>query len=145
LALVASSAFDSREKEVFDPMNLSRTYAVAFGVVYTIVGLIGFAVSSTLMTANLIIFPVNVLHNVVHLLVGLLGIAAFLTARAGLYARGMAVLFAILPVAGFLPQPLLGLVPLGGADVVLHALTAILAGVAGWAYADRGGVREATT
>lgn len=141
---VSRTAF-AREKEVFDPMNLARTYAVAFGVVYTIVGLIGFAVSSTLDTANLIIFPVNVLHNVVHLLVGLLGIGAFLTARSVLYARVMAVLFAVLTLAGFLPQPLLGLVPLGGADIVLHALTAILAGVAGWGYASRGGVREATT
>jgi len=145
IASATSGAAFAREKEVFDPMNLARAYAVAFGVVYTIVGLIGFAVSSTLDTANLIIFPVNVLHNIVHLLVGLLGIGAFLTARSVLYARFMAVLFAVLTVAGFLPQPLLGLVPLGGADIVLHALTAILAGVAGWAYASRGGVREATT
>lgn len=126
-------------------MNLSRAYAVAFGVVYTLVGLIGFTVSTTLDTANLIIFPVNVLHNVVHLLVGLLGIAAFLTARSVLYARAMAVLFAILTLAGFLPQPLLGLVPLGGTDIVLHALTAILAAVAGWAYASTDGMRRATT
>jgi len=118
-------------------MNLSRTYAVAFGVVYTIVGLIGFAVSTTLMTANLVIFPVNVIHNVVHLAVGLLGLGAFLTGRSVLYARVMAVLFAVLTVVGFLPQPFLGLVPLGGADIFLHAMTAILAGVAGWAYADR--------
>jgi hypothetical protein len=126
-------------------MNLARTYAAVFGVVYTIVGLIGFAVSTSLETANLIIFPVNVLHNVVHLLVGLLGIGAVLTGRSVLYARVMAVLFAVLTLAGFLPQPLLGLVPLGGADIVLHALTAILAGVAGWGYASRGGVREAAT
>jgi hypothetical protein len=144
VALLASSAVDVK-KEVSDPMNLSRTYAVVFGVVYTIVGLIGFAVSSTLMTANLVIFPVNLPHNLVHLLVGLLGIAAFFTARSVLYARGMAVLFAILTVAGFLPQPLLGLVPLGGADIALHALTAILAAVAGWAYATPEPAPTATT
>jgi hypothetical protein len=46
----------------------------------------------------------------------------------------MAVLFAILTVAGFLPQPLLGIVPLGGADIPLHAATAILAALAGWLY-----------
>jgi len=126
-------------------MNLSRTYAVAFGVVYTIVGLIGFAVSTTLAPANLIIFPVNVLHNVVHVLVGLRGVGAFLTGRTVLYTRAMAVLFAVLTVAGFLPQPLLGLVPLGGPDIVLHALTAILAAVAGWAYAGGAGTRRATT
>jgi len=115
-------------------MNLARLYAIAFGVVYTAVGLVGFAVSTTLTTANLIIFPVNVVHNVVHLAVGLLGIAAFATGRQVAYCRGMAVAFAVLTVAGFLPQPLLGLVPIGGADIPLHAATAILAALAGWAY-----------
>lgn len=123
-------------------MSLPRIYAIVFGVVYTLVGLVGFAVSSTLEVGTLILFPVNVLHNIVHLLVGIIGIAAFLTGRSVLYARGMAVLFAILFVAGFLPADsagrFLGLVPLGGTDIVLHALTAILGGVAGFAFANRG-------
>lgn len=118
-------------------MNLSRLYAITFGAVYTVVGLIGFTVSTTLATATLILFPVNVLHNAVHLLVGLLGIAAFLTGRTVEYARAVAVVFAVLVVAGFLPQPLLGLVPLGGADIALHALTALLAAAAGWFYTQR--------
>ena len=114
-------------------MNLARLYAIVFGVVYTAVGLIGFAVSTTLATADLLVFPVNVVHNLVHLLIGLLGIAAFATGRQIAYCRGMAVAFTVLTVAGFLPQPLLGLVPLGGADIPLHAATAILAALAGWA------------
>lgn len=123
-------------------MSLPRIYAIVFGVVYTLVGLVGFAVSSTLEVSTLILFPVNVLHNVVHLLVGIIGIAAFLTGRSVLYARGMAVLFAILAVAGFLPTDsagrFLGLVPLGGtADIVLHAATALLGGLAGFAFANR--------
>ena len=115
-------------------MNLARLYAIVFGVVYTAVGLIGFAVSTTLATADLLVFPVNVVHNLVHLLIGLLGIAAFATGRQIAYCRGMAVAFTVLTVAGFLPQPLLWLVPLGGADIPLHAATAILAALAGWAY-----------
>ncbi|MDQ6899705.1 MAG: DUF4383 domain-containing protein [Candidatus Dormibacteraeota bacterium] len=122
-------------------MNLARIYAIVFGVVYTLAGLVGFAVSSTLAVGTLISLPVNVLHNVVHLLVGIIGIAAFLTARSVLYARGMAVLFVILFVAGFLPADsdgrFLGLVPLGGTDIVLHAATAILGGLAGFAFANR--------
>jgi hypothetical protein len=117
-------------------MNLARTYAIVFGVVYTLVGLIGFTVSTTLATATLIVFPVNVVHNIVHLLIGLIGIGAFFSGRAVPYCRGMAVLFAILTVAGFLPQPLLGIVPLGGFDIPLHAATAILAGLAGWLYSS---------
>lgn len=95
-------------------MNLARVYAIAFGVVYTLVGLIGFAIAPGLSTGTLIIFPINGPHNVAHLLVGLLGIAAFLLNRNVEYASFMAVLFAVLTVAGFAPQPLLSLIPLGG-------------------------------
>jgi hypothetical protein len=40
-------------------------------------------------------------------------------------------------LAGFLPQPFLGLLPLGGLDIALHAATAILAVAAGWLYRPR--------
>lgn len=116
-------------------MNVSRIYALAFGAVYTLVGIIGFAVAPTMETHNLIIFPVNALHNGVHLAVGLIGLAAFFTAREVVYGRGMAILFAVLAIAGFLPQPLLGLVPLGGWDIGLHAATALLGAAAGFVYA----------
>ncbi len=115
-------------------MNISRIYALAFGAVYTLVGIIGLVVAPTMATATLIIFPVNVLHNLVHLLVGVIGLAAYFTGREVLYGRGMAIVFAVLVAAGFLPQPLLGLVPLGGWDIALHAATAVLGAAAGWFY-----------
>jgi hypothetical protein len=137
LVLPDGQAHETRSTRRYDSMNLSRIYAIAFGVVYTLVGLIGLAVAPTLATATLIVFPVNVLHNAVHILVGVVGIAAFLSNRTVEYARGMAVLFAVLTIAGLLPQPLLGLVPLGGLDIALHAATALLAAAAGWLYAAR--------
>ena len=126
-------------------MNISRIYALAFGAVYTLVGLIGFAVAPTMQTHDLIIFPVNGPHNAVHLAVGLVGLAAYFTARDVVYARGMAVLFAVLTLAGlFLPQPLLGLVPLGGWDIALHAATAVLGAAAGFLYASSSSTRVRT-
>ena len=118
-------------------MNLPRIYAIVFGAVYTLVGLIGLAIAPTLATATLVVFPVNVLHNAVHVLVGVAGLAAFFTNRTVEYARVVAVLFAVLTLAGFLPQPFLGLVPLGGLDIALHAATALLAVAAGWLYLPR--------
>ena len=118
-------------------MNLSRIYAIVFGVVYTLVGVVGLLVAPTLATATLIVFPVNLLHNVVHLLVGALGIAAFVSNRTVEYARAVAIVFVVITIAGLLPQPLLGLVPLGGLDIPLHAATAILAAAAGWLYRPR--------
>lgn len=113
--------------------SLSKTYAAVFGAVYTLVGILGFFVSTTLATANLIVFPVNVLHNVAHLLViGIPGLVAYFMGWSVAYARAMTVLFAVLVVAGFLPQPFLGIIPLGGWDIALHALSGIAAGAAGW-------------
>ncbi len=114
-------------------LSLSRSYAVVFGAVYSLVGILGFFVSTTLATANLIVFPVNVLHNVAHLvLIGIPGLVAYFTGRSVGYARVMTVLFAVLVVAGFLPQPFLGIIPLGGWDIALHALSGIAAAAAGW-------------
>lgn len=113
--------------------NLSKSYAAVFGAVYTLVGILGFLVSTTLASANLIIFPVNVVHNIAHLaLIGLPGIAAYFAGRTVEYARAMTVLFAVLVVAGFLPQPFLGIIPLGGWDIALHALSGLAAFAAGW-------------
>jgi hypothetical protein len=121
-------------------MNLARIYSIVFGVVYTLVGLVGFLAAPGMGTGTLLIFPVNAVHNVVHLLVGVIGVAAFLSNRSVEYARLMAVLFAVLTVAGFAPQPLLGLVPLGGYDIGLHAATALLGAAAGWLYRPRASV-----
>ena len=125
-------------------LSLSKSYAVIFGAVYTLVGILGFFVSTTLATADLIVFPVNVLHNIAHLvLIGIPGLVAYFTGRAVGYARAMTVLFAVLVVAGFLPQPFLGIIPLGGWDIGLHALSGIAAAAAGWlAY---GTARRAST
>ena len=114
-------------------VSLSRSYAVVFGAVYTLVGILGFFVSTTLSTADLIVFPVNVLHNIAHLvLIGIPGLVAYFIGRTVGYARVMTVLFAVLVVAGFFPQPFLGIIPLGGWDIALHALSGIAAAAAGW-------------
>ena len=53
----------------------NRLIATVFGAVYLLVGLVGFAVTSGIgffstEGANLIIFEVNPLHNVIHLAIG---------------------------------------------------------------------------
>lgn len=114
-------------------VSLSKSYAVVFGAVYTLVGLLGFLVSTSLATGTLIIFPVNLPHNLAHLvLIGIPGLVAYFIGRTVEYARAMTVLFAVLVVAGFLPQPFLGIIPLGGWDIALHALSGIAAAAAGW-------------
>ncbi len=120
----------------------TRNFALALGIVYTLVGLLGFlpgitqpppANAPTLAVDAgygflLGLFPINVLHNIVHLLIGVLGIAASRRlAGARQYARGLAIVYGLLAIMGLIPglDRTFGLIPLFGHDVWLHALTAL--------------------
>jgi hypothetical protein len=73
------------------------------------------------------IFPVNLLHNIVHLLSGLWGLAA---ARSWGSAKSFfvwgGVIYAALTVLAFVSPSGFGLVPLAGPDIALHCLVAIV-------------------
>jgi hypothetical protein len=125
----------------------TRTFALVFGIVFLLAGIAGF-IPQLLQPAQggaiapgmhhmllLGMFPVNPLHNIVHLAFGLWGLAASRSgAQALLYARGVAIIYAVLVVAGFIPSldTLFGLVPLYGNDVWLHLALAIVAAYFGW-------------
>ena len=119
-----------------------------FGVVFLLVGLSGFFPAPPPPDAPplavehghglaLGLFPVNTLHNIVHLLFGVLGIAAARGAILGArqYFQIVAVSYALLVVLGLLPatRTTFGLIPVYGNDVWLHALIAI--GAAYFAFA----------
>lgn len=80
------------------------------------------------------LFPVNALHNVVHMLFGVWGIIAGRTAsRATVYALGSGAAYLLLGVLGMFTDDVLGIV-IGGYDVVLHLVLAVgLASLGGWA------------
>jgi hypothetical protein len=81
------------------------------------------------------LFPVNVLHTLVHLAIGLWGVIAWRAfASAQLYARGLAIIYGALTILGIIPATatLFGLVPLFGHDIWLHAGTALIAAYFGW-------------
>ena len=127
----------------------TRTFALIFGIVFLIIGAAGFLPGVTLMPPHshpdikiesffgyeLGLFPVNVLHNVVHLAIGVAGVAVYNSfASARLYARALAVVFALLTILGLIPglNTTFGLIPIFGNDVWLHALTAALAAYFGF-------------
>jgi hypothetical protein len=127
----------------------TRTFALIFGIVFLAVGVGGFIPGLVgplhgghpeVMGGGvqlLGLFPVNALHNAVHILFGLWGLAASRSpGGAILYARGVAIIYALLTVAGFIPavQTLFGLVPLYGNNIWLHALLALIAAYFGWVH-----------
>ena len=132
-----------------------RYFALILGIVYVLVGLLGFVptflqeptpgnppVTLDTLHGNLLgLFPVNILHTLVHLLVGVWGVLAYRSLDASrTFARAVAIIFGLLTVMGLIPglQTTFGLIPLHGNDVWLHALTALLGAYFGWvAPADR--------
>ncbi|MBB6097378.1 hypothetical protein HNR42_000792 [Deinobacterium chartae] len=124
-----------------------RSFALIFGIVYLLVGIMGFipAFVSPPQGPDLAvdaghgrllgIFPINVVHNIVHLLVGLWGIAGSRSFSGAIgFARGLAIVYGLLTIMGLIPglNTMFGLAPLHGNDVWLHLISALLAAYFGW-------------
>ena len=107
--------------------------AQLFGIVFILVAILGFVTTGTSMTADmdhaarlLGLFPVNALHNAVHLLFGILGLAAgmsFGSARA--YCSIGGAIYLVLAIVGFITPTTFGLIPIGGHDIWLHAVLGV--------------------
>ena len=86
------------------------------------------------------LFPVNLLHDGVHLIFGIWGILAYRSFDAAkTYARITAVVYALFTVMGLVPalNTTFGLVPLFSHDVWLHAVLALGAAYFGFIHGDR--------
>jgi hypothetical protein len=111
-----------------------QTVARIFGVVFLLIGVLGFVTGGMSMEADpalapkvLGLFPVNVLHNVVHLLFGVWGLAASRTVSgAAMYAKGAGGIYLVLALLGFVAPSTFGLIPIGGNDIWLHALIGVV-------------------
>jgi hypothetical protein len=128
--------------------SLAQTGALVFGIVFIVVGIMGFLLpGGASMEAELEpapellgLFPVNLLHNLVHLAFGVWGLAASRSpGGARSYGRIGAAIYVVLRVLGFVTPTLFGLVPIGGHDIWLHFLLA--AGLAFIGFAGRGADR----
>ncbi|MGZ5027261.1 MAG: DUF4383 domain-containing protein [Methylobacter sp.] len=127
-------------------MNI-RMFALSMGIIYAVVGVLGFfpalmsapAPNSPVISSGYGLlfgmFPVNTLHNLVHLIIGAWGLLAYQDLEGSrTYSRSLAILYGALAVFGFIPalNTLFGLVPLFGNDVWLHLLTALAAAYFGF-------------
>jgi hypothetical protein len=109
--------------------NLARLVSQIFGVILTLVGLMGFIPALTPDGQLLGIFAINPAHNLVHLLTGVLGLfAGFMMSGqyARLYTLIFGIVYTIVAIVGFAQgTTILGVLPTGLADNVLHSLLAI--------------------
>jgi hypothetical protein len=108
---------------------MTQTIARVFGVVFLLVGLLGFVTTPFSLAGGLLLglFPVNVVHNLVHLAFGVWGLVAGRTlAGAAAYCRIAGIAYIALAAIGIFVPAGFGLVPLGGHDVWLHAILGII-------------------
>ncbi len=128
-------------------MTTLQRLAQVFGWIFVVIAVWGAAVTGLSMEADPAaadrlwgLFPINFLHNIVHLGIGMWGIVA---ARSHGAARSYAVLagalYIILAVMGFFFPAGFGLVPLGGNDIWLHVILGAVLLVAGLALGSRPG------
>ena len=129
-----------------------KTFALIFGIIYVIAGIAGFIPALTPHTADmppltvdtahgraLGLFPVNILHNFVHIAIGIWGILSSRSiGGARFFARGLAIFYGLLAILGLIPatNTMFGLVPIYGHDVWLHAGTALIAAYFGFVARD---------
>jgi hypothetical protein len=107
--------------------------AGVFGIIFILVAVLGFISPGGLVMAMdpttgmvLGVFPVNLLHNIVHLLFGIWGLIASRTwAGSRQFFTVGGIIYAVITVVGFLSPTGFGIIPLGGADIGLHAVLAI--------------------
>jgi hypothetical protein len=120
-----------------------RRVAMVFGVVFLLVGILGLVMPGgmSMGTASpgmiLGMFPVNLLHNVVHILFGVWGlVAARSFAGAKLYTQAGGVIYVVLAICGWLIPDTFGLLPNGGADIWLHLALGLVLSYFGFTARD---------
>jgi Domain of unknown function (DUF4383) len=104
-----------------------------FGIIFILVAVLGFITPGGLVmtmdpqTGKLLgVFPVNLLHNIVHLLFGIWGLIGSRSwAGSKKFFTTGGIIYIVLTIVGFLSPTGFGLVPLGGADIGLHAVLGI--------------------
>ena len=112
---------------------MTKTYVTILGVVFVLIGILGF-IDPLTPDGNLLgIFAVNTEHNLVHLLSGLVALAAVAggAAYATLYAKVFGLVYALVTILGFMV----------GDGEVLHVLIAASALYFGFVVGEGDGRR----
>ncbi|HVX41388.1 MAG TPA: DUF4383 domain-containing protein [Gemmatimonadaceae bacterium] len=128
-----------------------KRVAMLFGVVFLVVGALGLFTSGGMQMGDvnnpaklLGLFPVNVLHNAVHILFGVWGIAAARSfGGAATYCKAGGVIYLVLACLGFLAPTTFGFIPIGGNDIWLHCLLGLVLAGVGFTARDESAVAAA--
>ena len=137
---------------------MTRTFALIAGTVFLVAGVLGFMPGITVDHALgfipgntggheylLGIFAVDTVHNLINLVIGALGIAAFYGDRTRLYCQGLGIVCLVIGILSFIPAlvfgngMLLGLFHVNLADNLLYLIVGLVAAYLGFAPRFSGG------
>jgi hypothetical protein len=124
----------------------NRVLTLVLGILFTWVGFFGFFVSLSMTAGILFVFDVDLIHNLIHLVTGLLALFATFTETtfaewSRLFNRIFGVIYLILGIAGLFPAlyldgRLLCITHVNAADNVLHIVVGLVACIVGYALAE---------
>jgi hypothetical protein len=136
------------------PWTANRILALVLGIIFTLLGIIGFFTqpeNSTGVQAILGIFDSDLIHNIIYLITGLLGIAAAFTGYSRHYNRVFGVVYILWGLLGLIPALyfpagtygtdsglFLGITHLNAGDHILHLIAGVIAVVVGFFVTDTG-------
>ncbi|MEI8062162.1 MAG: DUF4383 domain-containing protein [bacterium] len=107
-------------------MNTSK-FAKLFGGIMLVVGILGFVPGVTSGGHLLGIFEVDTVHNVIHILTGILGLAFANTSPKGFF-KAFGIVYLIVTIVGFVQgNTVLGLIGVNLADNLLHLVISVVA------------------
>lgn len=115
--------------------SINRIVALVIGIVFTLVGILGFFATSSMAPGYLFGFGVDVIHNLLHLVIGILGIIAAFSGWSRRYNQIFGIIYLVLGILGLFPglhfgmpddMRLLGITFVNGADNVLHIVVGIV-------------------
>lgn len=108
-----------------------KSVAVVFGVIFLVIGVLGFFPEVTFEGKLLGVFHVNTAHNLIHVLTG---VVAILCGAVGgcaprLFFKIFGVIYALVAILGFYygEQPILGIIANNMADNLFHVIVAAFA------------------
>ncbi|GGG04711.1 DUF4383 domain-containing protein [Paenibacillus abyssi] len=110
----------------------ARRFAALVGIVFLLIGVLGFFYNHLFG-----IFHVDTTHNIIHLVVGVLGIfAASHEGYAYRFAQALGIVFMAMAVLGFFIKDLFGLMHVALAENILHFVVGAIALYLGYVVAE---------
>src|SRR5713226_9546346 len=119
----------------------NRILTIVLGILFTWVGFFGFFASLSMTVGMLFVFDVDLIHNLIHLITGLLALVATFAEWSRLFNRIFGVIYLIFGIAGLFPalylgERLLGITHINAADNVLHIAVGLVACIVGYVVSE---------